>query len=97
MTLRRCSSVSISIALLVAACATSSARRDDIVEDGIVFPIGMCAKHGTVVTSNDAPGKKMYCEQVEPTGSHLPQCVCWDERILARNRAAAQQALREYE
>jgi hypothetical protein len=94
MTLRRCSLV---FALLLTACSGSSIRKEEIVEDGIIFPIGMCAKHGTVVTSNDAPGKRMYCEQVEPTGSHLPQCVCWDEQMMAKNREAAQQAMREYE
>ena len=87
-----------SLALLLAAsCAsTEQVRKEDVVAEGIVFPITMCGRHGTVVSSNDDPGKKMYCEQVEPTGSHLPQCICWDEQQIARMREETQQAVREY-
>jgi hypothetical protein len=83
--------------LFAAGCVSSPVRKEDMVAEGIVFPIGMCARRGTVVTSNDDPGTKMFCEQIEPVGSHVPQCICWDEQMVAKNREEAQQAMRELE
>lgn len=83
--------------LLASACETIPVHRDALVAAPVVLPNRMCAARGKVAVSNDKPGERMICEMQTPLGSHVPQCTCWDEGLLAEKRIDTQQALQTLE
>jgi hypothetical protein len=87
----------ISAVLLASACETIPVHREALVPVPVVLPNNMCAAHGKVAYSNDKPGERMICEMQTHLGTHLQQCTCWDEGLLAEKKIDTQEAIQNLE
>jgi hypothetical protein len=87
----------ISAVLLACACETIPVHREALVPVPYVLPSKMCAPHGKVAYSNDKPGERMICEMQPHLGTHLEQCTCWDETLLAEKKIDTDEAIHKLE
>ena len=83
-------------ALAVTACATTQSQ-ERVVSEGVILPNYMCAKRGVAAASNDPVGQRMICEMEELVGTHLPRCVCRDEKQIVADREDSQQTVLDME
>src|SRR5207248_344057 len=72
------------------ACSTTRSQ-ERVVSEGVILPNYMCAKRGVSAASNDPMGQRMICEFEELVGTHLPRCVCRDEKQIVADREGSQQ------
>jgi hypothetical protein len=89
------------VALLAAAfgtaCATNHKPKERAISGDIVVANSMCGGYAVRAATNDKPGDRMLCGWEEPVGSHVPQCVCRDEKKMDEDRSMAQQYMRDVE
>jgi hypothetical protein len=86
--MRRTASILGSLLALTAACASSTASS------------GTAAKSqssGTTVTADKTPHEesKLICEMERPVGSNIPKRVCRSQAQIDKERAQAQDQMRE--
>jgi hypothetical protein len=87
----------VTAALGATACASSHKPKERAITGDIVVANSMCGAPGVAAATNDKPGDRMICAFEEPVGSHVPQCVCHDEKRLAEDRETGQAFLRDAE
>lgn len=86
-------------AVAVAACVTTHKPKERAIDKDIVVANAMCQplSYGQYAYTKDKEGDRMVCGWEEFVGSHLPRCVCHDEKQLDVDRQMAQQYLRDTE
>jgi hypothetical protein len=89
--------VAILAAVGSAACATNHKPKERAVQGDIVVANSMCGGYAVQAATKDAPGDRMICGWEEFVGSHVPKCVCRDEKQMQADREQAQQYLRDVE
>jgi hypothetical protein len=84
--------------LMLTACATVAEREatnKQWSEGGVVVATNMCSQDRSVQHSKDPEGQRAYCGFEVPLGTHLPKCVCRDEKKSMGEREAVQQFMRD--
>jgi hypothetical protein len=84
-------------AFVAAACATDHKPKERAIQGDIVVANEMCGGYAVRAATNDKPGDRMICGWEEFVGSHVPRCVCHDEKQMQADRDLAQQYLRDVE
>jgi hypothetical protein len=74
---------------LAVSCQKTSVRREMMAMGPVILPNEMCAEHGTTAMSNDKEGDRMVCQMENKIGTHIPNCVCFDEGFSERERELA--------
>ncbi|HYZ89280.1 MAG TPA: hypothetical protein VE620_08310 [Myxococcales bacterium] len=67
--------------VLASACVTAEKpRKERALLPDIVVANSMCTAPGTETATKDPVGDRMICKFEKPTGSHMLECVCHDEK-----------------
>jgi hypothetical protein len=79
------------------ACATNHKPKERAITPDLIVANSMCGGYAVKAATNDPPGDRMICGWEEPIGSHVPQCICHDEKQLDENRQGGQAFMRDAE
>jgi hypothetical protein len=82
--------------LLLTACATVAEREatNKRWSEGVIVATNMCTQDRSVQHSKDPEGQRAYCGFEVPLGTHVPKCVCRDEKQSVEERDAVEQFMR---
>ena len=95
--MRVCLVALIAVAFGAIACATGHKPKERSIDGDIIVANSMCGGYAVRAATNDAPGDRMICGWEELVGTHVPKCVCHDEKKAQADREMAQQYLRDIE
>ena len=82
--------------LLLTACVTVAEREASKKQwpEGVIVALNMCAQNGSFQHSKDPEGERVYCSREILVGTHIPTCVCRDEKQVVEERRESQQFMR---
>jgi hypothetical protein len=83
--------------LVAAACATNHKPKERAVSGDMIVSNSLCGGYAVRAASKDPPGERMICGWEELVGSHVPKCICHDEKQLEEDQQTAQAYLRDAE
>jgi hypothetical protein len=83
--------------LAVTACATDHKPKERAISGDIVVANALCGGYAVRAATKDPPGERMTCGWEELVGTHVPRCICRDEKQQELDRDMAQQYLRDVE
>ena len=84
-------------ALAATACATNHKPKERAISGDMIVANSLCGGYAVRAATNDPPGERMICGWEELVGSHVPKCICRDEKQLEEDRQAGQAYLRDAE